>query len=196
MNIFRLHISAGTRYHRYLVPNLNLLLHLRTCDYATINDLRRYLPDHMCKKYKQDVWLNLILWLIQFENSFRSGQMIYGSPDTYILQNIIHHGVWCMVGFWHWHIPTFIITDISPPWWDFVMVGICWVTIIMIVMIIVSMILLIQICACGSPRCCSTEWNHSVKPRSTSKDNFDNWIRIVMIKINRTKLEEQYGQAK
>ena len=101
-----------------------------------------------------------------------------------------------MVRFWHWHIPTFIITDISPPWWDFVMVGICWVTIIMIVMIIVIMILLIQICACGSPRCCSTEWNHSVKPRSTSKDNFDNWIRIVMIKINRTNLEEQYGQAK
>ena len=33
-----------------------------------------------------------------------------------------------MVGFWHWHIPAFIITDISPPWWDFVMVGICWVT--------------------------------------------------------------------
>ena len=46
----------------------------------------------------------------------------------YILQNIIHHGVWCMVGFWHWHIPTFIISDISPQWWDFVMVGICWVT--------------------------------------------------------------------
>ena len=132
MHIFRLHISAGTRSHRYLVPNLNLLLHLRTCDYVTINDLCRYLPDHM-EKYEQDVWLNLILWLIQFENSFRSGQMIYGSPDTYILQNIIHHGVWCMVGFWHWHIPTFIITDIFPPWWDFVMVGICWVTIIIIV---------------------------------------------------------------
>ena len=46
------------------------------------------------------------------------------------LQNLIHHGVWCMVGFWHWHIPTFIITDISPPWWDFVMVGMCWVTMI------------------------------------------------------------------
>ena len=35
-----------------------------------------------------------------------------------------------MVGFCHWHIPTFIIADISPPWWDFVMVGMCWVTII------------------------------------------------------------------
>ena len=54
--------------------------------------------------------------------------MLYGLPDTYILQNIIHHGVWCMVGFWHWHIPTFIIADIFPPLWDFVMVGICWVT--------------------------------------------------------------------
>ena len=72
------------------------------------------------------------------------------------------------------------------------MVGICWVTIIIIVMIIMIvmiividmiiiidmiiaiMILLIQICARGSPRCCSTEWNHSVKPRSTSKDNFEN----------------------
>ena len=31
----------------------------------------------------------------------------------------------CMVGFWHWHIPNFIITDTFPPWWDFVMVGIC-----------------------------------------------------------------------
>ena len=30
----------------------------------------------------------------------------------------------CMVGIWHWHIPTFIITDLSPPWWVFVMVGI------------------------------------------------------------------------
>ena len=36
-----------------------------------------------------------------------------------------------MVGFCHWHIPTFIITDIFPPWWDFVMVGICWVTMMM-----------------------------------------------------------------
>ena len=34
-----------------------------------------------------------------------------------------------MVGFCHF--PTFIITDISPSWWDFVMVGICWVTIMM-----------------------------------------------------------------
>ena len=33
-----------------------------------------------------------------------------------------------MVGFCHWHFPTFIITDISPPWWDFVMVGMCRVT--------------------------------------------------------------------
>ena len=40
----------------------------------------------------------------------------------------------CMVGFWHWHIPTFIITDIFPPRWDFVIVGICWVTIIIIIM--------------------------------------------------------------
>ena len=120
MNIFRLHISAGTRSHRYLVPNLNLLLHLRTCDYATINDLRRYLPDHMCKKYKQDVWL------IQFENSFRSGQMIYGLPDTYIHQNIIHHDVW-----WVFETDTFPPSSLLTPWWDFVMVGICWVTMMM-----------------------------------------------------------------
>ena len=32
--------------------------------------------------------------LIQFENSFRSCQMLYGFPDTYILQNIIDYGVW------------------------------------------------------------------------------------------------------
>ena len=43
-----------------------------------------------------------------------------------------------MVGFWHWHIPTFIITDISPPWWNFVMVGIMTInmTIMTIIMII------------------------------------------------------------
>ena len=32
MNICRLHISAGTQSHRYLVPNLILLLHLWTSD--------------------------------------------------------------------------------------------------------------------------------------------------------------------
>ena len=46
-----------------------------------------------------------------------------------------YNSSWCMVGFWHWHIPTFIITDNSPPWWDFVMVGICWVTIVIITII-------------------------------------------------------------
>ena len=25
----------------------------------------------------------------------------------------------CIVGFWHWHIPTFIIFDIFPPWWEY-----------------------------------------------------------------------------
>ena len=35
-----------------------------------------------------------------------------------------------MVGIWH--IATFIITDISPPWLDFVMVVICWQAIIII----------------------------------------------------------------
>ena len=49
-----------------------------------------------------------------------------------------------MVDFWHWHIPTFIITDISPPWWDFVMVGICWVTVIVIEMRIVMMIAMVM----------------------------------------------------
>ena len=39
----------------------------------------------------------------------------------------------CMVGFWHWHIPTFIITDIFPPWWDFVMVGICRQAVMMVI---------------------------------------------------------------
>ena len=62
--------------------------------------------------------------------------MLYGLPDAYILQDIIHRGVWCMVGFWHWHIPTFIITDISPHWWDFVMVVLCWVPMMMMMMMI------------------------------------------------------------
>ena len=39
-----------------------------------------------------------------------------------------------MVGFCHRHIPTIFITDKFPPWWVFVMVGICWVTIIIIIM--------------------------------------------------------------
>ena len=30
-----------------------------------------------------------------------------------------------MVGFCHRHIPTIFITDKFPPWWVFVMVGIC-----------------------------------------------------------------------
>ena len=44
-----------------------------------------------------------------------------------------------MVGFCHWHFPTFIITDISPPWWDFVMVGMCWVTTMMMTMTMMTM---------------------------------------------------------
>ena len=51
-----------------------------------------------------------------------------------------------MVGFWHWHIPTFIITDISPPWWDFVMVGICWVSMVIMVMIILVCYLAMNKC--------------------------------------------------
>ena len=43
----------------------------------------------------------------------------------------------CMVGFWHWHIPTFNITDTFPPWWDFVMVGICWQAIIISIIVII-----------------------------------------------------------
>ena len=36
-----------------------------------------------------------------------------------------------MVCFWHWHIHTYII---SPPWWDFVILGMCWVTTTMMTM--------------------------------------------------------------
>ena len=35
---------------------------------------------------------------------------------------------------WYSLDSTFIITDISSPWWDFVMVGICWVTTMMLMM--------------------------------------------------------------
>ena len=48
-----------------------------------------------------------------------------------------------MLGFCHWHIPTFIITDISPPWWDFVMVGICRHAMIMTMMMMVMMLIYI-----------------------------------------------------
>ena len=52
-----------------------------------------------------------------------------------------------MVGIWHWRIPTFIITDISTPWWDFVMVGICRqaINIIVISIIIVITIIVIEL---------------------------------------------------
>ena len=66
------------------------------------------------------------------------GYMIYIYTPKY-------NSLWCMVGFWHWHIPTFIITDISPPWWDFVMVGMCWVTfMIMIIMRIKGLTMIIS----------------------------------------------------
>ena len=45
-----------------------------------------------------------------------------------------------MVGFCHWQIPTITITDKNPPWWEFVMVGICWVTIIIIINININII--------------------------------------------------------
>ena len=45
-----------------------------------------------------------------------------------------------MVGFCHRHIPTIFITDKFPPWWVFVMVGICWVTILIIIIIIIILI--------------------------------------------------------
>ena len=38
----------------------------------------------------------------------------------------LHHHLWW--DFVTWQIPTIIITDKNPPWWEFVMVGICWVT--------------------------------------------------------------------
>ena len=72
------------------------------------------------------------MWLIQFKIFTKAARCYMG----YLIQ-LTNANCWswslsclsCMVGFCHWHIPTFIITDIFPPWWDFVMVGICWVTI-------------------------------------------------------------------
>ena len=42
----------------------------------------------------------------------------------------LHHHLWW--DFVTWQIPTIIITDKNPPWWESVMVGICWVTAIII----------------------------------------------------------------
>ena len=51
-----------------------------------------------------------------------------------------HHGgflsAMIMVGFCHQQIPTLFITDKFPPWWVFVMVGMCWKAIIIIMVII------------------------------------------------------------
>ena len=43
-----------------------------------------------------------------------------------------------MVGFCHRHIPTIFITDKFPPWWDFVMVGMCWQVRMMMVMMMIE----------------------------------------------------------
>ena len=50
-----------------------------------------------------------------------------------------------MVGFCHRHIPTIFITDKFPPWWVFVMVGICWVTIIIIIIVVILVMMIAMI---------------------------------------------------
>ena len=50
-----------------------------------------------------------------------------------------------MVGFYHWQIPTLFITDKFPPWWGFVMVGMCWVTTIIIIIAIITITIIIII---------------------------------------------------
>ena len=110
MNIFRLHISARTQSRRQETLPLTLILSLSSRPNATI----------MVTIYvKREREINLKI----HSEAARCymGYLIYIYTPKY-------NSSWCMVGFWHWHIPTFIITDISPPWWDFVMVGICWVT--------------------------------------------------------------------
>ena len=127
--------------------------------------------------FESDECLDLILCLLQFENSLRSCQMLYGLPvNTYILQNIIHHGVWCMMGFWHWHIPTFIITDISPPWWDFVRVGICWVT-----MIIINIIMVADLPWCNRSQICILLVYNWVNDQIV---NYDHSIMMIYIYIS------------
>ena len=46
-----------------------------------------------------------------------------------------------MVGFCHRHIPTIFITDKFPPWWVFVMVGICRQAMMMMMMMMMMMII-------------------------------------------------------
>ena len=43
-------------------------------------------------------------------------------------KRFLHHLLWWE--FVTWQIPTIIITDKNPPWWESVMVGICWVTLL------------------------------------------------------------------
>ena len=112
MNIFRLHISARTQSRRQETLPLTLILSLSSRPNATI----------MVTIYVKKREINLKI----HSEAARCylGYLIYIYTPKY-------NSSWCMVGFWHWHIPTFIITDNSPPWWDFVMVGICWVTMTM-----------------------------------------------------------------
>ena len=69
-----------------------------------------------------------------------------------------------MVGIWHWHITTFIITDTFPPWRDFVMVGICRQAIIIIIVVITIITIIITrafaklLCLCCPGRCLSRLW--------------------------------------
>ena len=118
MNIFRLHISARTQSRRQETLPLTLILLLSSRPNATIM-VTIYIKKEINLKIHSEAARCYM------------GYLIYIYTPKY-------NSSWCMVGFWHWHIPTFIITDISPPWWDFVMVGICWVTMRMMMMMMMS----------------------------------------------------------
>ena len=63
-----------------------------------------------------------------------------------------------MVGICWWQNPTMAINDKFPPWWDFVMVGICRKAIIIIIPIITIVTIIAKLCIREAPwndKCCS-----------------------------------------
>ena len=84
-------------------------------------------------------WVNIKVWEavqisgISRTESEKHEKRAIGSVDVapcwstfFGIVPFLHHHLWW--DYVTWQIPTIIITDKNPPWWESVMVGICWVT--------------------------------------------------------------------
>ena len=91
-------------------------------------------------------WVNIKVWEavqisgISRTESEKHEKLAVGSVDVapcwstfFGIVPFLHHHLWW--DFVTWQIPTIIITDKNPPWWESVMVGIRWVTMMMMAML-------------------------------------------------------------